>query len=743
MKKKVLLAIFSWPVLLCAILGVVLVSCSALQGPQGDIGDTGATGPQGETGETGPEGETGDIGPVGPQGDTGPIGPAGPAGNDGETPYIGANGNWWIDGTDTGIAATGEDGQSAYELYCDAHPEYMGSEAEWLDDLVNGRLGTKTLCTVTFDSNGGTTVASQQLLQGEKIIKPTSSKIGYVIEGWYYQEEVWSFIGFPVEETMTLVARWTPKQYTVTLQLNGGEMTAPRKTTVTYGEPYSLPVPNEPSGETPFGGWVYNNVVLTGETGLSLLNWNIDGDITLQADYFYGIYNRSDLEDIANHLSYKCRVMQDFDLTSAEWTPIGTLSAPFTGEFYGNNCTISNLNISLPHDNIGLFGYSTGKIVDLKLSLVNIDVTSNDNQTISAGAFVGYSTGYLDNLHALSGTVSVDVHGDCKGNIGGIVGKVYKADATTSNSTNALTIIGDFEKILVGDMNIMYIGGLIGYSQFELTLDEVSNSGDITGSYYVGGLIGSSSNDLIISDSFNSGDINTLVDETIMDGGYGGLFGYAYLPVITDCYNLGNIAGTYSVGGLGGSNSIGEIFTSYNLGNVSGYENVGGITGFSEILEITNSYNMGNVTADNDNAGGLIGQIWGWSIPTTITTSYNCGAVDGNQYVGGLIGKTESFNDLMIYNSINFGTVEDIASTDNVGGIIGGDIPSDLVIDDVYYTVDVLSNGVVVAGVAIGNQIIDLSTLDLTFFVTTLGWDTDIWDFANLNVALGVYPELI
>ncbi|MFA6378039.1 MAG: hypothetical protein WCW63_05350, partial [Acholeplasmataceae bacterium] len=92
---------------------------------------------------------------------------------------------------------------------------------------------------------------------------------------------------------------------------------------------------------------------------------------------------------------------------------------------------------------------------------------------------------------------------------------------------------------------------------------------------------------------------------------------------------------------------------------------------------------------------------------------------------------------------INFGTVEDIASTNNVGGIIGGDIPSDLIIDDVYYTVDVLSNGVVVAGVAIGNQIIDLSTLDLTFFVTTLGWDTDIWDFANLNVALGVYPELI
>ena len=31
----------------------------------------------------------------------------GPAGEDGDTPYIGANGNWWIGGTDTGVAATG------------------------------------------------------------------------------------------------------------------------------------------------------------------------------------------------------------------------------------------------------------------------------------------------------------------------------------------------------------------------------------------------------------------------------------------------------------------------------------------------------------------------------------------------------------------------------------------------------------------------------------------------------------
>lgn len=84
------------------------------QGPQGDKGDTGDTGPQGDKGD---KGDTGPIGPQGPQGDkgdTGETGPAGPQGDkgeqgepgkDGDTPYIGANGNWWIGDKDTGIVA--------------------------------------------------------------------------------------------------------------------------------------------------------------------------------------------------------------------------------------------------------------------------------------------------------------------------------------------------------------------------------------------------------------------------------------------------------------------------------------------------------------------------------------------------------------------------------------------------------------------------------------------------------------
>jgi hypothetical protein len=109
---------------------------------KGDTGDTGATGATGATGEKGDTGETGlapdhewnvelgllrfknpngswgpwvDLtGPKGNKGDTGDTGDTGANGIDGNTPYVGLNNNWWINGVDTGVlaVATGSSGGS-------------------------------------------------------------------------------------------------------------------------------------------------------------------------------------------------------------------------------------------------------------------------------------------------------------------------------------------------------------------------------------------------------------------------------------------------------------------------------------------------------------------------------------------------------------------------------------------------------------------------------------------------------
>jgi uncharacterized repeat protein (TIGR02543 family) len=65
--------------------------------------------------------------------------------------------------------------------------------------------------TVTFDSKGGTDVASQELRYGDVIQEPEApTREGYTFDGWYADENLgtlWDF-GTAVEGSMTLYAGW-------------------------------------------------------------------------------------------------------------------------------------------------------------------------------------------------------------------------------------------------------------------------------------------------------------------------------------------------------------------------------------------------------------------------------------------------------------------------------------------------------------------------------------------------------
>ena len=72
-----------------------------------------------------------------------------------------------------------------------------------------------TNVTVTFDSDGGSAVAPQQVLQGQKVQRPADPiKDGYTFIGWYNKADLqcinlpeWNF-DYPVFENMELVAQW-------------------------------------------------------------------------------------------------------------------------------------------------------------------------------------------------------------------------------------------------------------------------------------------------------------------------------------------------------------------------------------------------------------------------------------------------------------------------------------------------------------------------------------------------------
>ena len=103
-----------------------------------------------------------------------------------------------------------------------------------------------------------------------------------------------------------------------------------------------------------------------------------------------------------------------------------------------------------------------------------------------------------------------------------------------------------------------------------------------------------------------------------------------------NCYNAGEVQGSYFLGGIAGQLSSGSIDKCYNAGSVSYINsgdtgNVGGLVGYSSST-ITNCYNVGAVKA-NSISGGLVGWNYG-----SIKNCYNGGRFTGADGTGGLVG---------------------------------------------------------------------------------------------------------
>jgi uncharacterized repeat protein (TIGR02543 family) len=78
---------------------------------------------------------------------------------------------------------------------------------------------------VTFDSQGGSAINSQLVLDGYKVIKPTDpTRPDYHFDGWYMDAAYtnkWDFDTDVVTSDTTLYAKWTPI-HTITFYLRGG-----------------------------------------------------------------------------------------------------------------------------------------------------------------------------------------------------------------------------------------------------------------------------------------------------------------------------------------------------------------------------------------------------------------------------------------------------------------------------------------------------------------------------------------
>ena len=79
--------------------------------------------------------------------------------------------------------------------------------------VSGGTIEDSAKVTVTFDSDGGSSVTEQKILRGQKASEPTApTKDGYIFDGWYNGSAASSYdFDTPVIENITLTAKWSVK----------------------------------------------------------------------------------------------------------------------------------------------------------------------------------------------------------------------------------------------------------------------------------------------------------------------------------------------------------------------------------------------------------------------------------------------------------------------------------------------------------------------------------------------------
>lgn len=148
-------------------------------------------------------------------------------------------------GTITGCTAGQEEGKTANGVFIAAGGRFTQSPGAQITGEVIGAY------TVTFQSEGGSEVASQIRANTPAGRPADPTKEGYTFIGWYNGESEWNF-ETPVTEKLTLTAKWQINRYTITFDTAGGSEVAP--ITQDYGTTITAPANPTKTGYT-FAGW--------------------------------------------------------------------------------------------------------------------------------------------------------------------------------------------------------------------------------------------------------------------------------------------------------------------------------------------------------------------------------------------------------------------------------------------------------------------------------------------------------
>ena len=150
-------------------------------------------------------------------------------------------------------------GGTVTEVECDYNSDtniiYIRS-SEFSDYLIYMTWGH----TVTFETNGGSAVAAQEVGDGSKAVKPQNpTKKDSLFIGWYSDPELKNVYDFntPVKSNITLYAKWDSR-FTITFDTDGGNP-KPDSQVVATGGLATKPEKDPSKADHKFIGWYLGN----------------------------------------------------------------------------------------------------------------------------------------------------------------------------------------------------------------------------------------------------------------------------------------------------------------------------------------------------------------------------------------------------------------------------------------------------------------------------------------------------
>jgi len=302
------------------------------------------------------------------------------------------------------------------------------------------------------------------------------------------------------------------------------------------------------------------------------------------------------------------------------FTPIGTQTLDFTGNYDGQDFIIDNLyihNSNFDSEGCGLFG-SINEAEISNLGLTNVDFYVGGTSYI--GALAGNSENYstISNCHC---SVTINGHG-----AGGLVGRntnhstIINCSSSGSilndgNNGGLVLLNHDYSSIIncsssvdITNSGCQHTGGLVAHNQSNSTIENSFCTGIVNGGMTIGGFVGKVSGSSIIKNCYSHSPVLATIAWA-----NGGFIGEVISSTIQNCYSIGSVG--VDLGGFAGSTYSTSFIDCFWDTETSGQQN-GIIGGSHSGITGKTTAEMQNVSTYTDITTVGLGTPWDfWNNP--------------------------------------------------------------------------------------------------------------------------------